>query len=197
VTTFLDVRFADPVLDSQRVFRALMDALSRPGSAQRLQFAGRPPLPLTAELAAVTLTLADQDAPVWLDPALSAEPEVSDWLAFQTGATIARDPGQAAFALATGAEVLVPLSRFAGGTDEYPDRSTTVVLQVGSFDGGPPLRLKGPGVDGSTTIAPVGLPEDFADQWSANRAMFPRGVDVLLVAPGAVIGLPRTTRLEA
>ena len=190
------MRFADPVLDSQQTFRALMDALSRPGWAQRLQFAGQPPVPLTAELAAVTLTLADQDTLVWVDPALSTEPEVSEWLAFQTGATIVHDPGQAAFALVTGAEFLPPLSRFAGGSDEYPDRSTTVVLQVASFDGGPALRLMGPGVDGSTAIAPLGLPEDFVDQWSANRAMFPRGVDALLVAPGAVIGLPRTTRLE-
>jgi alpha-D-ribose 1-methylphosphonate 5-triphosphate synthase subunit PhnH len=168
------VRFADPVLDSQQTFRALMDALSRPGWAQRLHFAGQPPVPLTAELAAVTLTLADQDTLVWIDPALSTEPEVSEWLAFQTGATTVHDPGQAAFALVTGAEVLRPLSRFAGGADEYPDRSTTVVLQGASFGGGRALRLRGPGVDGSTAIAPIGLPEDFVDQWSANTEMLRR-----------------------
>jgi alpha-D-ribose 1-methylphosphonate 5-triphosphate synthase subunit PhnH len=31
----------------------------------------------------------------------------------------------------------------------------------------------------------------------ANRALFPRGVDLILVAGRHILGLPRTTRVEA
>jgi alpha-D-ribose 1-methylphosphonate 5-triphosphate synthase subunit PhnH len=39
------------------------------------------------------------------------------------------------------------------------------------------------------------LPPDFAAQWSANRALFPRGIDLLLVSGADIVGLPRTGRL--
>jgi alpha-D-ribose 1-methylphosphonate 5-triphosphate synthase subunit PhnH len=40
------------------------------------------------------------------------------------------------------------------------------------------------------------MPGDVVAQRAENRARFPRGVDLLLVASGEVIGLPRTTRVE-
>ena len=43
--------FADPVLDAQRVFRAVMEALARPGSLQPLSDLPDVPAPLTPELA--------------------------------------------------------------------------------------------------------------------------------------------------
>ncbi len=80
------------------------------------------------------------------------------------------------------------------GTDEYPDRSTTVVLAAGLNETA--VVLKGPGINGELrTILP--LPAgDFLAQWADNRARFPRGVDLLLVRNGTVIGLPRTTRIS-
>ncbi|MEO8526725.1 MAG: phosphonate C-P lyase system protein PhnH, partial [Caldimonas sp.] len=78
---------------------------------------------------------------------------------------------------------------------EYPDRSTTVAVTLPALDGGRALTLRGPGIKDSRTIAPAGLPDDFIAQWRANRAPFPRGVDLLLVANGHMLGLPRTTRI--
>lgn len=40
-----------------------------------------------------------------------------------------------------------------------------------------------------------GLPQDFAAQWRENGALFPLGIDLLLVADGKVAALPRTTRI--
>jgi alpha-D-ribose 1-methylphosphonate 5-triphosphate synthase subunit PhnH len=197
MTDALEAGFSDPVLGAQSSFRAIMDALARPGTTQALAFPATPPAPLTAELAAIALTLLDHDTPVWLDPALLESDGASDWLAFHTGAPVTTDPAGAALALVTTTDLLPSLERFAQGTDEYPDRSTTVVLAVPSFGGGAALKLRGPGVKDSVTIAPRGLPADFASQRAENRARFPRGVDLLLAAPGAVLGLPRTTRVEA
>jgi alpha-D-ribose 1-methylphosphonate 5-triphosphate synthase subunit PhnH len=188
--------FARPVFAAQATFRAAMDALAHPGRAYRLAERVVPPAPLTAELGALALTLCDHDTPLWLDPALTGGDAVSGWLRFQTGAPFAADPADAAFALAAGASALPRLADFAQGTDEYPDRSTTILLAVEVLEGGPPLILRGPGICDQAAFAPVGLPEDFVVQWAENRTQFPRGVDLLLVAPGAVVGLPRTTRIS-
>lgn len=192
----LEAGFADPVLGAQSTFRAVMDALARPGTAQPIIFPATPPAPLTAELAAVALTLLDHDTPVWLDPALVESDAVCTWLAFHTGAPVTTEPADAAFALVTAADLLPALDRFAQGTDEYPDRSTTIVLAIAAPEGGPALRLSGPGIKRSAGIAPLGLPGDFGAQRAENRARFPRGVDLLLTAPGIVLGLPRTTHVE-
>jgi alpha-D-ribose 1-methylphosphonate 5-triphosphate synthase subunit PhnH len=43
----------------------------------------------------------------------------------------------------------------------------------------------------------VPLPLDLGERLLANRALFPRGVDLILVAPGAVVALPRSVRVAA
>ena len=192
----LEGGFAAPVLDAQRGFRALMDALANPGTMRPLDLGLTPPAPLTPELGAVALTLCDHDSPLWLDRRLAGSAAVSAWLRFHTGAPVVDDPAAAHFALATGAEDLPLLNSFSLGSDQYPDRSTTVVLALPALNGGSPLTLRGPGIKEEQTISPVGLPGDFLAQWLENRAQFPRGVDLLLVADGAVIGLPRSTRIS-
>ncbi len=62
--------FADPVFNGQAVFRAVMDAMARPGSIHHLPELAQPPSPLSASAAAVALTLCDQDTPVFLDAGL-------------------------------------------------------------------------------------------------------------------------------
>ena len=71
-----------------------------------------------------------------------------------------------------------------------------MVLQVAALTGGPELISRGPGIKNHGHFAPVGLPDDFHAQWAANRELFPRGIDLLLVADGQVMGLPRSTRLS-
>ena len=47
------------IFDAQGVFRAVMDALARPGTIQPVATRLAPPAPLTPELAAVALALAE------------------------------------------------------------------------------------------------------------------------------------------
>ena len=54
-------------------------------SPARPYLSGSRPLPLTPELAAIALALADPDAPVWLDGPLAGAPEVAAYLRFHTG----------------------------------------------------------------------------------------------------------------
>jgi alpha-D-ribose 1-methylphosphonate 5-triphosphate synthase subunit PhnH len=168
-----------------------MDAMARPGTLQPLPAELSPPAPLSPTAAAVALALLDYETPFWLD---AAGADVAHWLRFHTGAPIASTPAEAAFAfLADPARA--ELARFAAGTPEYPDRSTTLVLQVARFADGPPLRLSGPGIQGERVLAAAPLPADIVAQLAANRALFPRGVDLVLVSSTHVAALPRAIRV--
>lgn len=187
--------FADPVFASQRVFDAAMNALARPGTILPIGADAGPPAPLTPELGALALTLCDHDSPVWLDATLSAVPAVTEWLRFHTGAPVVAAPGEAMFALIADAGAMPRLDGFAQGVAEYPDRSTTLIVAIGSLEGGAALTLRGPGIENTARFAPSDLPTDFHAQWTENRARFPLGVDMIFVAQGQVAGLPRTSRI--
>ncbi len=190
--------FADPVHDSQAVFRVLLDALARPG--RMLRVAATPALQAAAQQASVApaalaalYTLCDLDTPVWLaqdNPGLSAA------LRFHTGAPLAHSPAHAAFAWSAQAEALPPLAQFALGDPQSPEHSSTLLLQVGSLAGGATLQLSGPGIQHSITLAPQGLPARFWQERAALSALAPCGVDIYLVCGETLVGLPRTTRVE-
>ncbi|AOF93842.1 phosphonate C-P lyase system protein PhnH [Sinorhizobium sp. RAC02] len=187
--------FQKPVFEAQAVFRTLMDCMARPGTIGRVAAAVTPPAPLNATAGAVALTLCDHDTSVWLTPVL-AKSALPGWLAFNAGATVTEERQDARFAFVEKGAMLPNLCLFAQGTQEYPDRSTTLVVEIEAFEGGRPLVLTGPGIRTEEEIAPLGLPDMFPHFWSENRQGFPRGVDLILVAGDGILCLPRTTVLR-
>jgi alpha-D-ribose 1-methylphosphonate 5-triphosphate synthase subunit PhnH len=185
--------FEHPSLDAQRVFRRVLDAMARPGTVADLSFAPQPPEGLCRALGAVALTLLDFETPLWLDPVLRGG-EVETWLRFHCGCPLVAATDEAAFALVVDVGALPALDAFALGDARYPDRSTTVLVQLPALTGGPGQRLEGPGIDGSVEIAPAGLPEAFWAQVVRNGARFQVGVDLMLAAEDELLGLPRTVR---
>ncbi|RUM98413.1 phosphonate C-P lyase system protein PhnH [Pseudaminobacter arsenicus] len=196
-STALDGGFSAPVQDAQAVFRAVMDAMARPATIVEIRPPVTPPAPLPPIIGAIASTLLDADTPIWLDPTLGQSPEVGEWLVFHTGASFTDQPGEASFALIGDGSAFPDLDTFAQGTQEYPDRSATLVIAIEAFDGGTPLCLRGPGILDRATIAPRGLPKDFAEQWEENTQRFPRGVDLVLATGDSLVCLPRTARLIA
>jgi alpha-D-ribose 1-methylphosphonate 5-triphosphate synthase subunit PhnH len=182
--------FADPALGAQATFRRLLDAMARPGTVTVLD-APPAPAPLAPATGAIALTLCDADTAVWLDPALST-PEVIAWLRFHTGCGIIETPEDASFAFSAEPAAL-SLDRLCTGSDEFPDRSATAVLQVARLDAGVPLRLIGPGIETEATLRAEGLPNGFVAWRTRNHAAYPRGVDVILVAGTQITALPRST----
>ncbi|MDP3547454.1 MAG: phosphonate C-P lyase system protein PhnH, partial [Phreatobacter sp.] len=132
--------FADPVHDAQQTFRAVMNAMARPGTIHAVPGLAAAPAPLLPVAAAVAVALADYETPLWLDASLAAAPDVASYLTFHTGARIVAAPAQAAFALIADPAALPDSVDFALGTDVYPDRSTTLILQVQSLATGPRFR---------------------------------------------------------
>jgi alpha-D-ribose 1-methylphosphonate 5-triphosphate synthase subunit PhnH len=192
----LPAGFADKVLSAQSTFRAVMDAMARPGSIQRIAAEAGTPSPLMCGTAAVALTLFDHDTPVWLDGPMSATSDVAKWLKFHTGAPVVPDSTVASFALIGDPRNLPPFDRFALGSNEYPDRSTTLILQVDSLMDGPAVTLSGPGINQTAILCAAIAPDDLLERLAASAALFPRGVDVVLVHDDAIVAIPRTTRLE-
>jgi alpha-D-ribose 1-methylphosphonate 5-triphosphate synthase subunit PhnH len=187
----------DPVLGSQAIFRAMLEALSRPGIPVQVPALGvEGPDALPAEVLTLLVSICDHDTPVWLEQALRASP-LARWLAFHCNAPMTADPLQACFAVLHGPSApSAMLDQFALGDVRYPERSTTVIFYCDDLTSGAPIALTGPGVEARLTIRPSGLPDDFVAMAQANHESFPRGVDVLLVAGSQMIGLPRSTKLE-
>ena len=188
--------------NDQLVFRAIMNALARPGTWHSVEAARPAPNGLNVAAAATLTALCDFETAVWLSPSLQKTSDVSSWLSFHTNAKCVDTPEQAAFAVIDLAADELVLSAFAQGTADYPDRSTTLICMVPEthekgVNAEQKLRLNGPGIKDQTDFTIDGLPDDFAGQWAANRAQFPLGVDIIFCSDKAVAGLPRSTLILA
>lgn len=184
--------FADPVFDSQRNFRQLLQAMARPATPHALPALPPSPAPATAEAMAVLLTLCDQATPVWLQ---ANHPELAQHLRFHAGTPLPDAPAAADFALITDATAMPALDAFALGDPRYPDRSTTLIVQVDALHAGTGTRFAGPGIRDHVRCAIHGLPARFWHERAALAARLPLGVDCFFVAARQVLALPRTTRL--
>jgi alpha-D-ribose 1-methylphosphonate 5-triphosphate synthase subunit PhnH len=172
------------------VFRPLLQAMSRPGTIQRLPAAARA-RPLLAVLGAISdrevsfhVTGAD-------DPALRRE------LAWATGARPA-SLEQADFVVCPAGESGGRLLRARRGTLEYPDAGATIVYAIRRCapEGGRAV-LRGPGIRDTVRPGLEGLgAQELAQLREANRE-FPLGVDAIFLDPeGQLICIPRSTRIE-
>jgi alpha-D-ribose 1-methylphosphonate 5-triphosphate synthase subunit PhnH len=184
--------FANPVDESQAAFRAVLDAMARPGRLAHFTAPTQPPASLGRAAASLALTLVDMDTPVWLSPACAA---AADWLRFHCGAKLAASPAGARFAFASAGDCPA-LASFDLGTPEYPDQSTTLILEVPSLAASGRLALRGPGIETVENVDIAGLPSGFWGQRDMLHELFPRGLDIVFVAGDGALALPRTTRVE-
>lgn len=196
----LGAGFSSEALGSQGVFRSVLQALSQPGSPVAIAHDAEVPATGHAASAAVLLALLDSECTLWLSPTLAAS-QAGTWLRFHTGCMLVDAPAQARFAWVGAGDALPDLASLPCGSDEYPDQSATVVVDVQvlapAVDGAGAWRLAGPGIPAAQHLRVAGLPEDFARQWAENHGAFPRGVDLVLATATHIAGLPRTTRIES
>lgn len=187
---------------AQQIFRACLEALSRPGTISRLPYACVPePVPAVV---APLLAFTDLMAPLYgLDsPEVPGARRAAELVGQVTGARVS-EPSRARFALAFAESA--EMTDLAVGTHWSPEfgallcQRVTDLREPAAPNGQPALRLRlrGPGVNGSRELAIGGLSTRFVALRDALTADFPTGVDVLLVTDGGEIaGLPRTTRIE-
>ena len=195
----------DEVFDSQAVFRALLDSLSRPGTISMI--APRPYGSLPGGLFALALsilkTLCDHHVSFSLGSA-GAKPEWVSYLEMNLS-TPFRRVDEADYVLFDGEEFDADFLRLNPGSLEFPERSGTALLCVRLLsDQGEPVRgrreliLRGPGVKGRARLSVDGLDARYIEERANANRFYPMGIDLLLVdAEGRVAGVPRTSAVEA
>jgi alpha-D-ribose 1-methylphosphonate 5-triphosphate synthase subunit PhnH len=181
---------------SQRVFRVLLDALSRPGTVHDLPAGLVDPVIGGGAPAAVLVPLALADLEVTLAVLATPGPDRAAALATATGARTA--PAEAAdLVLALRPPRPDEVRGLRRGTPDRPDLACRLVLACAGFDGGAHLELTGPGVDGTARLAVDGVPVEALEALVAVNRRYPVGVDTFLVDPaGRVAGLPRSTAVR-
>ena len=184
--------FADPVFDSQRTFRELLQAMARPASPRSLPVLPPSPASVASAAMAILLTLCDATTSVWLQ---HPEEDTAQHLRFHAGLRLAEQPRDADFALINRPAAMPALAHFACGDPRYPDRSASLIVQVDGFRTDTGARFAGPGIRDTESLAIDGLPEDFWRQRAALATQLPLGIDLFFVAAQHVVALPRTTRL--
>ncbi|MGL4237714.1 phosphonate C-P lyase system protein PhnH [Tabrizicola sp.] len=178
--------FSETPLQSARAFRAILEAMARPGTIHTVAGA-LPPPPLSIAAGVSLLVLADNTTPLHLAGSADCKP-VRDWVTFHIGAPFV-PAAEADFAVGTW-DALQPVSRFRVGTADYPDRSATLIVEMDRLSAHGPC-LTGPGIE---TAVWLSLPETAA--FRANRALFPLGFDCLFTHESRLAALPRSTRVE-
>ncbi len=195
--------FNDPVHDSQRVFRDSLQALSHPGDVVELVPNAAIPNEAQPSAAALLLALLDADSRLWLSPTIAAS-DAAHWIVFHTNCTLVDNPSLADFAWINSFGEMPDLTNFNQGTDEYPELSTTCLVNVAGFvnesNSGQTITLQGPGILEKSQLCLKEISdahvENLLIQWRANNEQFPKGVDVFLCGSHEIAGLPRTTKLS-
>lgn len=184
--------------DSQLVFRAVLEALARPGTAMALPSG---PLRVLAPAMVPVFALADLGTGVCvLDNEIPpSSGEIQHWAdAMATATSAPLWPAELARLVAALRPVTDEEVRsFCRGTPEAPEDAALVSLAVADVTGGDRRwRLSGPGIAGTATLAPRGLPDSFVAARTQAVGGYPAGIDVLLVTDDfRVVGLPRTTTI--
>ncbi len=184
--------FADATHDAQAVFRAVLDALSRPGRLQTLDASDglQAPAPLSRGLTALLLTLLDAETSLHLEGPLASD---AAWMyaRFHTGV---QPTGREAadFVAVRAAEASFEGLRL--GTDEAPQHGATLIVEATTL-AGQSLVLTGPGIEHTQRMGLCGLPTAFWQQRIAQEKQFPRGVDLLIVCGSQLVAVPRSTHI--
>lgn len=178
----------DSVHDTRGTFRAVLTAMSRPGTVQRA--------PVDPADRAVVVTLVDHEVGCYTE-----DTELEDALG-REGRLDARPLPEAAVVHVDGSTDgrIVEARR---GTLREPSDGATVVYRVGGIVEGAAtgdrtigLALSGPGVPGSRSLAVAGLPAEEVEAIAEAQSEYPRGVDVVLTAGDRVAAIPRSGGVE-
>jgi len=178
--------FTNPATQSAHAFRSVMEAMARPGTIQDIEGA-EPPASLSSAAGTVLLTLCDTETPIYLAGAIDCA-DVREWLSFHIGSPFV-GPANCMFAVGSW-DALEPLSAYPIGTSEYPDRSSTLIVETPQLTS-LGAKLSGPGIKDQAMLS---LPKRAAFQ--ANRMLFPLGLDFIFTTAHHIAALARTTEVS-
>ena len=178
----------DPVWQpesQQGYFRLLLDAMSYPGRCLEVTVFPKDESMMMTVLA----TLLDNEVSLSDPHALLQE---RDWSMLQVKPESSEQADYILCKAATSPDFEPKL-----GTLPSPEQSATIVLLVDKLgEGEQKLKLSGPGIKESETLAIKGLHSDWLSNREKWNSSFPLGVDYILLDDQSLAALPRTTKVE-
>ena len=186
----------DMVFDCQQVFKALMNALARPGKIFSISENAEKIGEKNAPLIAAGLTLLDNWKKFFVCDAPQLQEKLHEMSYGQPGTVAEADyifmPKEST-SLSVCRQIL---SQAKIGTLAEPHKSAAVFVMTDSLEGGEERELSGPGIDGTIRIT---LPDE-GRMWIEERQKmefeFPCGLELYFVTPkGDLMGVPRKTRI--
>jgi len=197
---------ADGVLQTQRCYRHLVDAMARPGTLHELGTVtgtGHDAHGLPIGIDVVAHTLLDAEATFAVhgpDPRT-----VTRILRERTNARpVAPSEAQFLFLLTPDTDATRILATAPIGTLTAPHLGATVIIDAQHLGDGEPgaaspyrhaVHLDGPGIPGTRTVS-IDVAFDWRTPRSERNATFPLGIDLIFIDPTArMLALPRTTRV--
>ncbi|MGJ3242416.1 MAG: phosphonate C-P lyase system protein PhnH [Opitutales bacterium] len=203
MTTLREIDY-DVVHDAQNHFRAILDAMARPGEIRVLEPVSIDPPPgLPSASALVALALINRDVAFHLG---FEDEAVEAYLKLNTGSPPAALE-EADFIFAPGDAHPAVVESAKEGILTYPETAATLVFHVGGLGdlAGPDAarwRLTGPGIPESRELVVAGLNPALVAALQEKNDEFPLGADAILTHSDpvsgrwSVVGLPRTTQAE-
>jgi alpha-D-ribose 1-methylphosphonate 5-triphosphate synthase subunit PhnH len=189
--------------ESRRVFRALLDAVARPGTIVEL----RASVAVDAVLLPA-LALADIEVAVAVVGEAGRAAAIGSMLRRSTGASLA-DEDAADLVVAVGPLAAATVARLRRGDAFRPEAGARLVIEaarVASVDPvNPPdhhgesvtVWLAGPGASGGRLAAIDGVRADVFEALQVANGDHPAGLDTWIVdVDGSCIGIPRSCRVE-
>lgn len=176
----------DPIHDTRRTFRALLDATARPGTVT--------PAPTEPADHAVLATLVDHEVGLHTEDDRLRE-------ALATAGRLTPAPFETADLIHVHGGTDGRIGEAARGTLKEPGEGATVVVRVDGLaagagdepaDGVVTVAVTGPGVDGERRLRVAGLPAAEIEAVAAATDGFPRGIELVLAAPERIAALPRS-----
>jgi alpha-D-ribose 1-methylphosphonate 5-triphosphate synthase subunit PhnH len=179
-------------IGQHRVFRALMEVMSRPGTVQAIP---EHPASREAGLEAVCHCLLDSESSL---AGLGLEmTEIVKQIAASTRCGVAQ-PDQADFVLHEGSSTEGRLRDLRTGTPDWPDASATVLWLVDELHPlGGANAWKGPGIQDFVCPRIHGVDDAQWDEIRLINSSYPLGIDLVFIDRNCqIMALPRSTRIS-
>jgi alpha-D-ribose 1-methylphosphonate 5-triphosphate synthase subunit PhnH len=181
----------EKVLHTQRLFRALMQAMSNPGMIVPVE-----KQPETTLLQSICETLLDHEVLLAVVGQGVDTNFINDIRMFCACRCVPIE--NADYVVVFGGSSGGQLINISVGTPEQPDRGATVIYPVDHLNarGRVKITLNGPGIRKESEIFLDGVDAQELELARQLNSRFPLGIDLLFCDSESVLALPRSTRME-
>ncbi|MCX7724042.1 MAG: phosphonate C-P lyase system protein PhnH [Thermodesulfovibrio sp.] len=178
----------DEILNCQRAFRVLLDAMCHPGRLYDLKFINH-----QNYLELILKTLLDNEVSHCV---LGDNKKIKEKEIYEMTGSKSTEIDEADFIVIFG-NSNNEIERAKIGSPEYPDSSATLIYYISSNNTEPTrLRLKGPGIEGEKTFLISGINKNEFKLIKLINSSCPLGLDsIFLYDSGKIFCLPRSTKI--